>query len=128
MGRNLLELTYLLDAIYYSLSQFLFMYCMSRIDDNFSRISIYYVHLAKDIQKFYGPCLIYVHITQTKDIRVLGNITFVHHMYCARRNTIKAVQGVVIWIIVLQTNNGFNDNKWKQNSLPFIVTSDATIF
>ena len=30
-------------------------------------------------------------------------------MQCARKNTVKAVQGMIIWNIVSQMNNGFND-------------------
>ena len=117
MGRNLLELTYLLDAIYYLLNKILFMYCMPCIDDIFNRIFIFYVHLAKGIEKIYGPYsiyvpyLIYVHFTQSKDVRVAGNITFIHIMQCARKNTVKAVQSIIIWNIVSQMSNGFNDYK-----------------
>ena len=106
----------------------LFMYCMPCIDDIFNRIFIFYVHLAKGIEKIYGPYSIYIHITHAKNIRVAGNITFIHIMQCARKNTVKAVQGMIIWNIVSQMSNGFNDYKWKQNSLPFIVTTNATLF
>ena len=101
---------------------------MPCIDDIFNRIFIFYVRLAKGIEKVYGPYLIYVHITQTKDMRVAGNITFIHIMQCAKKNTVKAVQSIIIRNIVSQMNNGFNDNKWKQNSYPFIVLTNATLF
>ena len=98
------------------------------IDDIFNKIFICYVLLAKGIEKVYGPYLINIHIMQTKDIGVAGNITFIQIMQCARRNAIKAVQGMIIWNIVSQMNNGFNDYKWKQNSHPFIVATNATLF